>query len=106
MGLGFSFFKAPKHRVFNYQPRYYDPQKERLKEMQEAADLQTIEEQYSTRHLQSRMHKRFQDAMYNNRRSPGNKKIRRIVMLLSLAALLAAIFYFADAIALLLNSVL
>lgn len=26
----FSFFKTPKHQTFNYKPRYYDPDKERL----------------------------------------------------------------------------
>lgn len=25
---GISFFKVPKHRVYDYQPRYYDPEKE------------------------------------------------------------------------------
>ena len=29
----FSFFKTPKHQKFNYIPRYYDPQKERLEEI-------------------------------------------------------------------------
>ena len=24
----FNFFNVPKHRTFNYQPRYYDPKKE------------------------------------------------------------------------------
>ena len=33
MGLRFSFFNTPEHRVFNYQPRYYDPHKERLEEL-------------------------------------------------------------------------
>ena len=28
MGIG-SFFKLPKYSVFNYHPRYYDPEKER-----------------------------------------------------------------------------
>lgn len=28
MGVG-SFFKLPKYSVFNYQPLYYDPEKER-----------------------------------------------------------------------------
>lgn len=25
---GISFFKVPKHHVYDYQPRYYDPEKE------------------------------------------------------------------------------
>ncbi len=29
----FSFFKTPKHQKFNYIPRYYNPQKEKLDEI-------------------------------------------------------------------------
>ena len=32
MGL-FSFFKAPRHQRFNYQPRYYDPNKDKVQEI-------------------------------------------------------------------------
>lgn len=32
MGFNFSFFGNQEHRVFNYRPRYYDPEKEELKE--------------------------------------------------------------------------
>ncbi|MBO4557495.1 MAG: hypothetical protein J5693_02675 [Bacteroidales bacterium] len=31
--MAITFFPRPKHRVFNYQPRYYDERKERLKEL-------------------------------------------------------------------------
>lgn len=29
----FSFFKTPRHQQFKYVPRYYDPQKEKLKQI-------------------------------------------------------------------------
>ncbi len=32
MGFNFSFFGESEHRVFNYRPRYYDEEKEALKE--------------------------------------------------------------------------
>ena len=32
MGFNFGFFGSQEHRVFNYRPRYYDPEKEALKE--------------------------------------------------------------------------
>ncbi len=32
MGFG-SLFRLPQHNVFYYKPRYYDPEKERRKEM-------------------------------------------------------------------------
>ena len=31
--MAITFFPRPKHKVFNYQPRYYDERKERLKEL-------------------------------------------------------------------------
>lgn len=30
-----SFFPTPEHRVFNYTPRYYDPEKEKLRKIYE-----------------------------------------------------------------------
>ncbi len=39
MGIfNFSFFGSQEHRVFNYRPRYYDPEKEALKEKFGAVD--------------------------------------------------------------------
>lgn len=39
MGMfNFGFFGTPEHRVFNYKPRYYDPEKEALKEKFGAVD--------------------------------------------------------------------
>ena len=32
MGFNFNFFGTPEHRVFRYRPRYYDEEKEALKE--------------------------------------------------------------------------
>ena len=31
--MAITFFPRPQHKVFNYQPRYYDEHKERLKEL-------------------------------------------------------------------------
>lgn len=32
-GFNFGFFGNPEHRVFNYKPRYYDPEEEQRKRM-------------------------------------------------------------------------
>ncbi len=32
MGFNFGFFGTPEHRVFNYRPRYYDVEKDELKQ--------------------------------------------------------------------------
>ena len=33
MAFGFKFWHIPEHRVFHYEPRYYDERKERLEEI-------------------------------------------------------------------------
>lgn len=33
MGINISFFKTAKHKVFNYQPLYYDERKEHIDEL-------------------------------------------------------------------------
>ena len=40
--MGFAFFKVPKHRVFDYKPRFYDPEKERRE--QRRRELGLVEE--------------------------------------------------------------
>lgn len=61
----FSFFKQPAHRIFDYQPRYYDERKERIqmrmKEEQrklksDTPDAQTLERRIS---FQSKMNDRW-----------------------------------------------
>ena len=32
-GFNFGFFGTPEHRVFNYKPRYYDPEEEERKRL-------------------------------------------------------------------------
>ncbi|MCR5710824.1 MAG: hypothetical protein K6G79_10130 [Bacteroidales bacterium] len=33
MAFGFKFWHIPEHRVFHYEPRYYDERKEKLEEL-------------------------------------------------------------------------
>lgn len=41
MSLRLKFFKLPKHSVYSYKPRYWDPQKEDLEErLKKIEDLQ------------------------------------------------------------------
>ncbi|MBO8467909.1 MAG: hypothetical protein IAB99_09150 [Bacteroidetes bacterium] len=46
MGFNFSFFGTPEHRQFNYRPRYYDPEKEALKEKFGKVDGRLEKEKY------------------------------------------------------------
>ena len=47
MGFNFGFFGNQEHRVFNYKPRYYDPEKEALKEKFGHVDGRNDKEPYS-----------------------------------------------------------
>lgn len=37
-----SFFSTPEHKVFTYKPRYYDPEKERIKQAYEKKRLEAM----------------------------------------------------------------
>lgn len=37
--MAISFFKVPKHRVYDYQPIYYDPEKERREQRRKELGL-------------------------------------------------------------------
>ena len=53
MGFNFGFFGSQEHRVFDYKPRYYDPEKEALKEKFGHVDGRKEKEPYSPgAHLQ------------------------------------------------------
>ena len=109
MAFQLSFFKTPKHRVFNYRPRYYDPQKERAEELRamtgSAKNTEIISDTTRLRHLRSRMHQGFQQIAYHNRRHAGNHKVMRFIVLLSLAALLVVLFYFSSLMEVLFTSI-
>jgi len=51
MGFNFSFFGNTEHRVFNYKPIYYDPEKEALKEKFGHVDGSTKEKYVPGTHI-------------------------------------------------------
>ena len=60
----FNFFNVPKHRTFNYQPRYYDPKKEAMEERKKAA------ESHNDFHIVgSHIRGKIQKAVYEGRKS-------------------------------------
>jgi hypothetical protein len=120
MAFRLSFFKTPKHRVFNYQPLFYDAQKEdlnmrvsqamaereaelRAKKIAAGEDPRTREERlyYPGRSIRGS----YQKALVGNRRRAGDNRWMRLVILGSIIALLVAAVYFADGIGLLLRAV-
>ena len=44
MGLS-SFFNSPKPRPFQYKPRFYDPEREKFREVKEAIDRELAEKE-------------------------------------------------------------
>lgn len=84
------FFKTPKHKKFNYQPRYWDPEKEEFEKRVAAAKKEAeaeTEKDYSETALRERIDFRAQqkakrpDFMTNFR-------------VLAIAVILAAVLYF------------
>jgi len=49
---GFRFFKTPKPQRFDYKPRFYDPEKEELRDRLRSADQK---EDYSADNMKSRI---------------------------------------------------
>ena len=94
MGIGFSFFKAPKHRVYNYQPLYYDEKKE---DMQERFDKLHEEEKGKEREYKpgKAIRGKLKKAVYESRRQPGSPLLTRFIVLLSLLGLVVVLYYVA-----------
>ncbi len=88
--MGFKFFYLPKHRVFNYQPMYYDPDKEKL---ERGIAKRDSEGKYIPGSIVSGG---FRRVKFGNlpRKDGAYTKGRRIAVYLLLAGILAALFYF------------
>ena len=98
MALRFGLFKTPKHKVFNYKPLYWDPEKEelneRIKRAQAEAGIIEASDNPKSTHTRNMIRGSFQKAMYENRRYAGNQKFIRVIIILSFAIVLVALFYF------------
>ncbi len=95
MGLNLSFFKTPKHRVYNYQPRYYDARKEALKERVAKAEQEAAKG--TDKYIPGKtIRNNFRKAIYENRKQAGSPTLMRVVILLSILALAVAMYYVAQ----------
>lgn len=82
------FFKTPKSKPFNYQPRYWDPEKEDLEKRVAAAKKEMeAEKDFSKEALRERIDFRTKQ---NAKRPDFMTNIRVLVI----AAILAAVLYF------------
>lgn len=121
MAFGFKFWHIPEHRVFHYEPRFYDERKERLeelykkygktmpgKEIDELARKEGLVEE-EKRYIPG-MHIRgsFREA-YETRRLSKEKEnspmsfVKKIIIALTLVALAAAAYYLSKGFVLLLT---
>ncbi len=105
-----NFFKTPSHRVFHYTPRYYDERKERIaniyKKYGKNPDGTPIDPSKETKDDQGATYTKpyvpgesirgsFRKGIEKHRREAGNKKVKRIITLITFAALAVAIYYVA-----------
>lgn len=94
------FFKTPRAKQFNYQPRYYDEQKEELqkrveaieREVMEAKGEETKERDYSADAMRSRMD--FRSQRENARRPDFMTNIRVLFIAGILAMLLYLVYWY------------
>ncbi len=99
MAFNFSFFKTSKHRVFNYQPLYYDERKERMEER--ISNARSENQGKSADYVPGRnIRRNFRKALYENRRMPGSPLIMRIVVFISLLGLVIAMYFVAKSVGL------
>jgi len=80
------FIKLPKHRTFNYVPRYYNPEKEELENVVRKAELG----------VPQKLHKTDKKISYyfNQRRADAKQSfIRRMIVFTTLILILVALYY-------------
>ena len=83
--MGFSgFIKLPRHRTFNYQPRYYDEKKENKEAQSKASDAKRILREDSLK---------ISD-YYFARKKYGKKQslVRRIIVVVTMFLLMAVVY--------------
>lgn len=93
MGFNFSFFGTQEHRVFNYKPRYYDPEKEQLKEMFGHVDGTNKKAPYTPGSL---IQGSFRDGNYQKTKEAnrGQKMIGAVALLLFFVVLILISKYY------------
>ena len=92
--MNISFFKTPSHRVFHYEPRYWDERKEQeaLREKALKEGKEWKDESYQPgKYIKGRL----QEQARNSRRGSLSKNLTRIIGLVSVAIFLAFLIYFA-----------
>ncbi|MBR5384550.1 MAG: hypothetical protein IK143_01585 [Bacteroidales bacterium] len=88
--LNFNFFGETEHRVFNYRPRYYDPEKEERRRI--FGDVDGSNEKDAQAAPGSSIRGAFRDGNYKRTRS-SSTRIQSIIGLVGLLLLAVAMIY-------------
>lgn len=98
MAIRISFFKTHKHRAFNYTPRHYDPAQEELenrirKAEREAGYVRNEDKnKLYTPNIKGQF-KRNLDNLNRTKEARTHKRLRYIIMLVSMVVLFGAMYY-------------
>lgn len=86
MGFNFSFFGDSEHRVFNYKPRYYDPEKEARRRMFGNVDGSNEKaSKEGEKYVPGKyIYGSLRDGNYQVTRSPKSSKAQKIIGLIGL----------------------
>ena len=90
MGFNFSFFGRQEHRVFNYRPRFYDPEKEERKQMFGHVDGTSGKKEYAPG---SYISGSFRDGAYQKTREAS--RYQRVIGVVALILAFAVIYLIA-----------
>lgn len=88
--MGLIFFRQPGHRIFNYQPLFYNERKERLDKKIEEAEMKNKGEYIPG----SKIRGSFQKMRYESKRGKVMNPAKRVLNLVTLAIILIALLYF------------
>ena len=122
MAFGFKFWHTPEHRVFHYEPRYYDERKERLEEIYKkygktmpGAEIEALarkegllEEETGRRyipgmHIRGSFRKTYEEKRLSAEKETSAMNItKKVILALTLVALAAAAYYLSKGFVLLL----
>lgn len=92
MGFNFGFFGSQEHRVFDYKPRYYDKDKDELRQKFGKVDGSTGRDEKGEYVPGSFIKGSFRDGNYQKQRSNGGRAIKLIGMVTLLLVLVILIY--------------
>ena len=92
-GFNFGFFGDSEHRVFNYRPRYYDPEKEERKAMFGEVDGTMDKERQNEGYVPgSSIRGAFRDGNYKRTRSSARRS-QTIISIITLLLIVGVLVY-------------